>query len=269
MRHPLSKSSAAGAVDTHFHVFDIGVAVEGARYVPGYDAPLARWRAAAGAAGVGRGVLVQTSFLGTDNARLLRELDAQPDLLRGVAVVGPDAPATLIQDLHRRGVRGVRLNLSGRTTAIPEWSAASALWDTLGALGWHVELHTDIGALPAVMGQLPSHLPLVIDHMGKPDAVRRDDPTVVGLVRQAATRPLWVKLSGPYRLQGRDPGALAKLWQGELGSAPLLWGSDWPFTNHEHEASYNVLHRALFDWLDEPTALQVLCDNPNALYWRA
>ena len=264
----LSKPPSA-AVDTHFHVFDAGVAVAGARYVPSYDAPLASWRDAAGAAGIERGVLVQTSFLGTDNSRLLRELDTHPDLLRGIAVVAPDAPATLIQDLHRRGVRGIRLNLSGRATAIPEWSAAAALWDTLGALGWHVELHTDLGALPAVVAQLPSHLPLVIDHMGKPDAVRRDDPSVATLVRRAATRRLWVKLSGPYRLQGRDAGALAKLWLSELGSAALLWGSDWPFTNHEQEARYDVLHRALFDWLDEPIALQVLRDNPRALYWSA
>lgn len=269
MVHSLSKSPAAGAVDTHFHVFDAGVAVAGARYVPAYDAALAHWRTAAGSARINRGVLVQTSFLGTDNSRLLRELDAHPGLLRGVAVVAPDTPAALILDLHRRGVRGIRLNLSGRATAIPEWSAAAALWDALGALGWHVELHTDVGALPAVVAQLPSHLPLVIDHMGKPDAVRRDDPTVVTLVRQAATRRLWIKLSGPYRLQGRDPGALAQLWHSELGSAALLWGSDWPFTNHEHEARYDVLHRALFDWLDEATAVQVLRDNPNALYWSA
>ncbi|MBK6615124.1 amidohydrolase family protein [Ottowia sp.] len=269
MAHTLSKPALSRAVDTHFHVFDAGVAVAGARYVPGYDAPLAQWREAAGAAGIGRGVLVQTSFLGTDNARLLRELDAHPDLLRGVAVVAPGAGAALLQDLHRHGVRGIRLNLAGRPTGIPEWAAASGLWDTLGALGWHVELHTDVGALPPVMAQLPAHLPLVIDHMGKPDQARLHDPTVAAVARRAATRPVWIKLSGPYRLQGRDPAALARLWQGELGDGALLWGSDWPFTNHEHEARYGALHRALFDWVDEPAATRILTGNPDALYWAA
>lgn len=256
------------AVDSHFHVFSAGVGRPGARYVPSYDASLSDWWSAASACGVGRGVLVQTSFLGTDNRRLLQELAAHPERLRGVAVVAPDVAPAELQALHNAGVRGLRLNLSGVSHDVGAWTSACALWDTLPGLGWHVELHTDLGALSPVLAALPAALPLVIDHMGKPERVAASDPTVRALARRAAQAPVHVKLSGDYRLAGRDAAALARLWLAELGEQRLLWGSDWPHTNHEHEADYPRLLSQLNHWLNDDAALAAaLRTNPQALYW--
>ena len=256
------------AVDTHFHVFDAHQAQPGARYTPAYAAPLATWQAAARPLGVRRGVLVQTSFLGTDNRLLLSTLAQHPETLRGVAVVAPTANADTLARLHAAGVRGIRLNLSGISHHIPEWSAATALWDALAALGWHLELHTDIGRLPGVLAQLPAALPLVIDHLGKPETMAAGDATVRALATRARQAPVHVKLSGAYRLGGLDAGALARLWLGELGLDRLLWGSDWPCTNHEAHADYPALHHALDDWLLDRAAVEAArVDNPNRLYW--
>ena len=256
------------AVDSHFHVFDAHQAQPGARYTPAYAAPLATWQAAARPLGVRRGVLVQTSFLGTDNRLLLSTLAQHPETLRGVAVVAPTANADTLARLHAAGVRGIRLNLSGVSHAIPEWSAATALWDALAARGWHLELHTDIGRLPGVLAQLPAALPLVIDHLGKPDAVSPRDASVRALAVRAQQAPVHVKLSGAYRLGGLDAGALARLWLGELGLDRLLWGSDWPCTNHEAHADYPALHHALDDWLLDSAAVDAArVHNPNRLYW--
>ena len=264
MNPALSKT----AVDSHFHVFDAHQAQPGARYAPGYAAPLATWQAAARPVGVRRGVLVQTSFLGTDNTLLTATLAQHADTLRGIAVVAPDADAATLARLHAAGVRGIRLNLSGVSHHIPAWSAATGLWDTLAALGWHLELHTDIGQLPHVLAQLPAALPLVIDHLGKPDAVTANDPTVRALAERARLAPVHVKLSGAYRLGGLDAGALARLWLAELGPGRLLWGSDWPCTNHEAMADYPALWRALDDWLhDADAAHAARVDNPQRLYW--
>jgi predicted TIM-barrel fold metal-dependent hydrolase len=83
-------------VDCHFHVFDAGVAVASARYRPPYDAPLEGWLSMAGTvrgpAADPYGVVVQTSFLGTDNSAMLAALRRMPERLRGVAVVDPSAP---------------------------------------------------------------------------------------------------------------------------------------------------------------------------------
>ncbi len=264
----LSDLSKPGAVDVHFHVFDAHIAQPGARYVPGYDAPLATWQAAAAPLGVTRGVLVQPSFLGSDHRRLRTELAAHPDTLRGVAVVAPSVSAAELAALHTAGVRAIRLNLVGTDHNLAAWQGPHAPWPQLAALGWHVELHTDRGALPAALAQLPADLPLVIDHMGKPDAAHPHDPTVRALARRAQHTPVHVTLSGAYRLGGLDAGALARLWRDELGPRALLWGSDWPCTNHEAEADIPRLRAALDSWLPDPAERHaVLVDNPGRVYW--
>ncbi len=262
-----------GQVDTHFHVFQSGVALPGARYTPGYDAALGAWKSAAAALGVTHGVLVQTSFMGTDNSLLLAQLAAQPDTLHGVAVVAPDAGLAVLAPLHAQGVRGVRLNLAGQPHDMGAWAAATALWDAVVQLGWHVELHTDTGALPGVLAPLPQALPVVVDHFAKPAKASLQDATVVAL-RERAQRvgagDVYIKLSAAYRLgAGVSPQGLARLWRDELGPQALLWGSDWPCTNHEAQADYPALHAALDAWLEyDPRLLtQVRSDNPMRLYW--
>lgn len=254
-------------VDSHFHVFAAGQGHRGARYVPGYDATFEAWSAAAKAAGVYRGVLVQPSFLGTDNTRLCAELDAHPDHLRGVAVISSQWSAERLRELHDRGVRGIRLNLAGVSHDVSAWAAAHALWDALLQLGWHVELHTDVGALPGVLVHLPAAAPVVLDHMAKPAAASAMDATIVALRERAGIAPVHVKLSGAYRLHGRDAGAVARVLHGELGESRLLWGSDWPCTNHEDQADYPRLLGALEAWVGAEAAASALGRNPARLYW--
>jgi len=263
----MNKELSKTFVDSHFHVFKAGAAQLGARYVPQYDAPMPAWQAQAQTLGVQRGVLVQPSFLGTDNSNLLCALTQDPEMLRGVVVLRPDTPVVELERLNAFGVRGIRLNLAGISHQMEPWQHATAFWDALLALGWHVELHTDIGALPGVLAQLPCTVPLVLDHMGKPDAICLGDPSVKAVLERAQRSPVYIKLSGPYRLGGRDPFALARLWQSELGKHRLLWGSDWPFTNHEHEVHYPTLFAALREWVGEDALQAVLVDNPNAVYW--
>jgi predicted TIM-barrel fold metal-dependent hydrolase len=254
-------------VDSHFHVFHAGVGQPGARYVPQYNASLGQWQGAARLQGVHRGVLVQPSFLGTDNRVLIDTLKAHPVLLRGVAVVEPHARDPELLALHRVGVRGIRLNLAGGDHDVSAWAHADALWAWMAAHGWHLELHTDPGALPRVLERLPSHLPLVLDHMAKPAAAHATDATVAALAGWAVHAPVHVKLSGAYRLGGVNPTPLARLWVDVLGPHRLLWGSDWPCTNHEPCADYARLLGSLHDWVGPEVAERVLTDNPAALYW--
>jgi predicted TIM-barrel fold metal-dependent hydrolase len=183
-------------------------------------------------------------------------------------VLTPDTPAAELARLHALGVRAIRLNLVGTDHNLSAWQGPHAPWPHLAARGWHVELHTDRGALPAALAQLPADLPLVIDHMGKPDAAHPHDPTVRALARRAQHTPVHVTLSGAYRLGGLEAGTLARLWRDELGPRALLWGSDWPCTNHEAEADIPRLRAALDTWLPDPAERHaVLVDNPGRVYW--
>ena len=203
--------SAAECIDCHFHVFRRPqVAQPGARYTPSYAASLADWEAAAPTGGSRRGVLVQTSFAGTDNGELLEALRSRPQTLRGVAVIDPPtATAGMLAALDADGVRGIRLNLVGAT---PQALLAAAalpprLADELVALGWNVELHTDAGRLPQVLERIDPRLPVVLDHFGKPTAADAGDATFGAVARRLASggAPMHVKLSAPYRLGGLDP----------------------------------------------------------------
>jgi predicted TIM-barrel fold metal-dependent hydrolase len=254
-------------VDTHFHVFNAGVATDRARYVPHYTAALPDWMALAQGVGVTRGVWVQPSFLGTDNSLMISALEKHPDVLRGVAVVAVDIHPDELKALHVSGVRGIRLNLAGIEHDIPEWTRADRVWQSLHDLGWHLEVHTDLGALPKVLAQLPTDMPLVIDHMAKPNEAKAKDATVQALVHRAQRVSTYIKLSGAYRLGGVDAASLAHIWLHELGSQSLLWGSDWPCTNHESLANYADLFDGLTRWVGTHHLDEVLNQNPQRLFW--
>lgn len=102
-------------VDTHAHVFARTLPLaDGRRYAPGYDATLDAYRKLLDASDIGHAVLVQPSFLGTDNSYLLQALTTDRIRLRGVAVVSPDISEDELAQLNADGITGVRLNLVGR-----------------------------------------------------------------------------------------------------------------------------------------------------------
>ena len=168
-------------------------------------------------------------------------------------------------------MRGIRLNLAGAGRADLDAARLPArLADALAARGWNVELHTDPGMLPEVLQGIDARLTVVLDHFGRPESAHAADPTFRAVAARLAmgSANVYVKLSGAYRLGGLDPRMLACAWRDLLGSRRLLWGSDWPCTNHEDQADYPALLGALDGWLDDPAELrQVLVDNPLALYW--
>ncbi|CAB1120308.1 unnamed protein product [Ectocarpus sp. CCAP 1310/34] len=71
---------------------------------------------------VSYGVLVQPSFLGVDNNYLVRQLREHPWLQGVIGVTNADGTLDsdavsppLLEDMHRVGVRGVRLNLTKKS----------------------------------------------------------------------------------------------------------------------------------------------------------
>lgn len=136
-------------------------------------------------------------------------------------------------------------------------------------LGWHVEVQCEgerLASLLAVLRDLP--VPLVIDHFGLPDPGR---PTLcagaTAILRKAQTHPVYIKLSAPYRLRGDDAAGYGSLYLAELGPGRLLWGSDWPWTNHEHGRSYAHCLSRLRDWVTTADGQwMILAHAPRHLY---
>jgi predicted TIM-barrel fold metal-dependent hydrolase len=268
-------STQTAAVDTHAHVFEKGLPLaEPRRYTPDRDASLGDYLAQLDAHGLSHGVLVQPSFLGTDNSYLLRALRWFPERLRGVVVIDPDTTDDALRDMAVAGVVGIRLNLMGQPTPSLDTQPWRGLLERVAALGWHVEVHLPAARLPEVMPLLlAAGCAVVVDHFGRPaPALGVADPGFQYLLRQAASGRVWVKLSGAYRnwapaqavAAGRDA---ARLLLDAYTAARLMWGSDWPHTEHP-DISYAPTRRWLDRWIDAPeTRRAILTDTPSRLFW--
>jgi predicted TIM-barrel fold metal-dependent hydrolase len=263
-------------IDAHAHVFskDLSLA-SGRRYSPDYDATVHAYLANLSEHGLSHGVLIQPSFLGTDNRFLLDALAQAPDRLRGVAVVDTDISRGALQHMARLGIVGIRLNLIGRPLpdfAAPEWKT---LFKHIWTLGWHVELHREVADLPGLIRQLlPFGCKLVIDHFGRPDArLGVDDPAFQALLELGLSGQMWMKISAIYRLGGsvEQNATFARaawpLLLQSFGPRRLVWGSDWPHTQHEHVVSYTGMVEQ-FRALECPDPLKriMLVEAPQALF---
>lgn len=243
----------SGDFDAHAHVFekDLPFAL-GRRYTPTKSATLPMLSDNLTSIGLDGALLVQPSFLGCDNSYLLEALKAGKNsdhTFRGVAVVSHDASEQELVDLAKAQVVGLRLNLIKRDQIerfnIEDWAGVLSVANTLG---WHVELHCEGHDIPSIIPTLLDRCErVVVDHFGRPNQISTlECPGFKCLVGNKSGQ-LFVKLSAPYRVFPNSPTSsmhnkVATLYSellSALGPSRLMWGSDWPWTQHEHlELSY-------------------------------
>jgi predicted TIM-barrel fold metal-dependent hydrolase len=267
-----SSEAALPVIDTHAHVFHRGLKLApGRRYAPDYDAPLALYLEQLDRNGMTNGVLVQPSFLGTDNSYLVESLKAASGRLRGIAVIDPTVSANELHALDNAGVVGIRLNLVGQP--LPDFAAGEwkVLLASVKALGWQVEIQRNASDLAALAPQLLDHgVTIVFDHYALPDPkLGVADPGFQSVLKLGMTRNVWVKISAPYR-NGAAGESFAKeaypLLRSAYGHDRLLWGSDWPHTQFEASQTYEK-NRQLLDALivEKSERAQVLA-SPRPLF---
>ena len=280
----------AGAADCHMHVigpFDrFPLAAVRAYTVP--EALLASHEAMKRRVGLERTVLVQLSGHGEDNRALLAALKELGPRGRGIAVLPLAVSQEELESLHAQGIRGVRLNLAtlkSRHGSDP--GALVAQFERLLApLGWHLQVFADSTTLVSMRDAiLKSGVPVVIDHMGHPDAAKGiEQPDFQAVLGLCAAEHVWVKLSGADRITrstGRLRDAIPFI-QALVAVAPkrLVWGSDWPHlgfhANRQVTGSEEITaHRdldvqdllaVLFESIPEENRKAILVDNPARLY---
>jgi predicted TIM-barrel fold metal-dependent hydrolase len=267
--------AAATAIDCHAHVFERSLPLAATRrYSCAHDATPSQYLEMLDAHGLSHGVLVQPSFLGTDNRYMVAALQRHPERLRGVAVLPPDVAPDRLAALDEAGVVGLRLNLIGLPDPVLDRDPWPSLLRRIVSLDWQVEVHAEARRLPGVVGPLVrAGVRVVVDHFGRPDPAQGiDDPGFRWLLSAAASRRVWVKLSGAYRngadgVGERTAAAAMPLLRDSVGPERLLWGSDWPHTQFEGVADCATARAQLETWLPDPEERKlVLVDTPLRLF---
>jgi predicted TIM-barrel fold metal-dependent hydrolase len=248
-------------IDTHAHAFLTTLPMDPARrYTPARDCSVEDYLSVIAGADIGAGVLVQPSFLGTDNSYLLEALGQHPDRLRGIAVVDPWVGDSDLELMDQAGVVGIRFNMIGRD--IGELAAADvrALVSRIDDLGWQVEVQCRGADIPRVFRAMESFGgPLVIDHFGLPDAnagVR--DLGFRALLAEGSSGRTFVKVSAGYRSKGLDVASCAGALLAVLGPRRLVWGSDWPFTQFEKTVGFAAVVNEFRRWIPDREARDIM-----------
>jgi 2-pyrone-4,6-dicarboxylate lactonase len=266
-----------GAIDAHCHVFGPQARFPfsaKAKYLP-EDAGPDMLFSLRDHLGFARNVIVQASCHGTDNAATLDAIARSEGKARGVAVVDPAIGEEELAALHAGGIRGIRFNFLKR---LVDDAPKDRFLEVAGRLpeGWHVVVYFEADILEELRPFLDAiPVPLVIDHMGRPDVRQGPDGTDMRAFRALLdSRPdIWFKATCPDRLDpGGDPwDAFAEAVAPLVADYPdrALWGTDWPHPNMQ-DAIPDDGH--LVDMIPRiaPTAeLQhkLLVANPMRLYW--
>ena len=158
-------------VDTHAHIFEKNLEFAAQRrYAPDYDATVEMFLANLDASGLSHGVLVQPSFLGTNNEYMLAGIAKAAPRLKGIAVIAPPVAEAELDKLAAQNVVGIRLNLVGRDIPDLVGNEWKQLLKSLASRGWQVEVHDEAKRLPKLLPiLLESQVNVVIDHFGRPD----------------------------------------------------------------------------------------------------
>jgi predicted TIM-barrel fold metal-dependent hydrolase len=279
-----------GACDCHVHVIgpkDRFPMASERLYTPDY-APVEDLARHLKVLHLDRVVIVTPSPYGTDNRSTLYAIERLGKRARGIAVVPENIKYSELEELHRQGMRGVRLNVETGGTNDPKLliGLLTKAAETVAPLKWHVQIYTNLAMIEALRDVIPTlPVPVVFDHFGRLEAKKGlQQPNLSVLLDMLKSGKVYVKLSAPYRISELEGYSDAKAYVEAMVSANpdrVLWGSDWPHTipapgqkrtregieRFRREDDGLALNR-IAHWVPQPEHLKkLLADNPGRLYF--
>mgnify|MGYP002876802850 FL=1 len=230
--------------------------------------------------GFSRNVIVQASCHGTDNSATLDAIARSQGKARGVAVVDPAISESELAALHDGGIRGIRFNFLKRLVDNAPKDKFLEVAARLPA-GWHVVIYFEADILDEMRDFIDAiPIPVVIDHMGRPDVSQGPDGPDLRAFRTLldSREDIWFKPTCPDRLDAIKEGGGGDPWDAFANAvAPLvadypqrcIWGTDWPHPNMADEIPDDGHLVDMIPRIATTVQLQqsLLVDNPTRLYW--
>lgn len=188
------------------------------------------------ALGLDRVVVVQASTYGTDNSIVVDSIRELGSGARGVAVIDDKTTEASLDEMHRGGVRGIRLSLGNQGATDPaaaKQRVKSASDRMKNRKGWSVLISGSPETWEALRVELAEvSVPIVIDHFGEPriaDGVGQPGFTaVLSLVKSGKA---YVKLSNADTLTRQpDFSDVTPFGKALIAANPqrIVWGTAWP-----------------------------------------
>jgi predicted TIM-barrel fold metal-dependent hydrolase len=279
-----------GATDCAVHVFGDAKRHpywEGRSYTP-EPATVAELQQVMQALRVDRVVIVQATTYGTDNSCVVDSIRDFGNRARGVAMIDDKTTEGALDDMHRGGVRGIRLNLGNQGATDP---AGARQRLTIAAermksrTGWSLQVSATPPTFEALRDELMAvAVPLVIDHFGEPriaeGLAQPGYATILSLIKSGRA---YVKISNADNLARQpDMSDLTPYARALIAANPqrVVWGTAWPHPSAGgvpgRKPTDLALHRQVDDgrtmnmlpvWVPDATGRKmILVDNPARLY---
>ncbi len=280
-----------GACDCHLHV--IGpkhkYPLAPKRVYTPMDAPLSDLLKMHENLGIERLVLVQTSIFEYDNSCMFDALRTLGSRARGVAVLESNTSEESLDEMHKIGVRGLRINLAtfGHSSIDKIKDEIKKVASLCVRNNWHIQVFTSADVISAIAPTIQTiPIPVVADHFAllPPQAEVSENERIIRNLLEEGN--LWVKISAPYRIDGKKDNdffnpEICNLARRLYLYNPnrIIWGTDWPHTpvhnnriEENEEAPYRDINtkellEELYRWFNGIEDLeQILVNNPSNLY---
>ena len=184
-----------------------------------------------------RVVIVNPSVYGTDNSCTLDALKRLGSTARAIAVIDEKTSDAWLDEMDRKGVRGIRINLETSGQADPAFARQrflAALERMQHRKNWHIQVYTRLSVVEALADSIKAApVPIVLDHFaGAKAALGVAQPGFARVLELLRSGPVYVKISGAYRCSTLAPDYpdVKPLAEALIAANPqrILWGSDWP-----------------------------------------
>lgn len=288
---PVNFPVPPGACDCHTHIFGDPHQFPwfaGRTYTP-ESASVAEMRSLHRALHMDRVVIVNPSVYGTDNSCTLEAMKQLGPRARAVAVIDDKTPDQQLDEMHRAGVRGIRLNFEnfGQTNPDVARKAFQSAVARVAPRKWHIQIYTRLPVIESLHEEImAAPVAVVFDHFGGARASlgtgQAGFGTLLDLVRSGRA---FVKVSGAYRSSDKPPdypdvAPLAKALIA-ANAERIVWGSDWPHPTGGSLPGHSATDLAPLLQIDDGRLLNqlavwapdagvrktILVENPARLYW--
>ena len=279
-----------GATDCAVHIYNDPKRHpfwEGRTYTP-EPATVPELKQVMRALGLDRVVVVQASTYGTDNSIVVDSIRELGSGARGVAVIDDRTTEASLDEMHRGGVRGIRLSLGnqGATDPAAARQRVKRASDRMkNRKGWSVLISGSPETWEALRVELADvSVPIVIDHFGEPRvADGAGQPGFTAVLSLVKSGKAYVKLSNADTLTRQpDLSDMTPYANALISANPqrVVWGTAWPHPSAGavpgRKSTDLALHRQTDDgqvmnmlaiWApDAAMRKMILVDNPARLY---